>query len=329
MPSIPARRLPRISLELSVLGFGGTGIGGLYEAVGDADAAQAVAEACRLGITYFDTAPFYGHGTSERRLGVALRDADSVVSTKVGRLLVPRSSPREAGPFADGEPFESRFDYSADGVRRSVEESLQRLGRSRVDILYIHDVWTDEHFEAAMAGAYPALARMRAEGIVAAIGAGIGRWEMCLRFARAGDFNVFMLANRYSLLEQGGALQHFLPYCAERGIGVVIGGPFNSGILATGAVPGARYNYEPADPDVLARVAAMESVCAAHSVPLAAAALQFPLGHPAVVSVVAGMRSRREVEANAALMTTAIPPGLWSDLKAQGLIERPAPVPAG
>ena len=326
------RRLGTTDLSLTVLGFGGTGVGSLYENTPEDIGRRTVDAAYQAGITYFDTAPYYGHGSSERRTGAALaaypRDS-YVLSTKVGRLLRPiEHGTRTADNFSDDEPFESVFDYSYDGVMRSVEASLRRLGVGRIDILLIHDVWTHEHFTAAMAGAYPALAKLRDDGTVAAIGAGIGRWEMCRDFVLAGDFDCFLLANRYTLLEQGGALHEFLPLCLERGIGIVIGGPYNSGILATGPIAGARYNYELATADVLQRVAAIEAVCNHHGVPLASAALQFPLGHAAVASVIPGGRNPSELAQNAQLMSVDIPDGLWTDLKSQGLLDDAAPVPS-
>ncbi len=332
MDPFATRRLGRTRLALTALGFGGTAVGSLYQKTAEDAGRRTIAHAYEAGLRYFDTAPYYGHGSSERRFGAVLSGrprSSFVLSTKVGRLLRPidRAARRDQR-FADDEPFEALFDYSGDAVMRSIESSLTRLGLDRIDILFIHDVWTREHFEAAMAGAYPALDRLRREGQVAAIGAGIGRWEMCRDFALAGDFDCFLLANRYTLLEQGGALHEFLPLCADRGIGIVIGGPYNSGILASGAVPGAMYNYEPATPAVLDRVCAIERVCATHDVPLAAAALRFPLGHPNVASVIPGAKSAAEVDHNIALMQTDIPTALWRDLQNEGLVDPAAPTPA-
>jgi D-threo-aldose 1-dehydrogenase len=226
-------------------------------------------------------------------------------------------------------------DYSYDGTMRSVEQSLLRLGTDRLDLLLIHDVdiWThgvdaiEDRFREAMAGAYVALDRLRSEGVVAGIGIGVNEAEMCVRFAQAGSFDTMLLAGRYSLLEQP-ALAHFLPLAQQKGIAVMLGGVFNSGILATGAVPGAKYNYQDAPPDILARVANIERVCEAHGVALPTAALHFVLGHPAVVSVVLGAQKPEEVERNVAALSGQLPSALWSDLKAQHLLDPEAPVPS-
>jgi D-threo-aldose 1-dehydrogenase len=322
-------------LELTRLGFGGAPLGNLFTAVAEDDARRAVDAAYAAGIRYFDTAPLYGHGLSELRLGEALRGrprASFVLSTKVGRVLEPGRAERSA--YVDVPPCGPRFDYSYDGALRSVEASLRRLGLDRVDILLIHDIDAFTHgpdgrearFREAMAGAYRALAELRGAGTVRAIGVGVNEWEICQRCLEAADFDCFLLAGRYSLLEQA-PLDSFLPLCVRRGIGVVIGGPFNSGILATGAVPGARYDYKPAPPAILERARRLERVCASHDVPLAAAALQFPLFHPAVASVIPGARSAAEVEQNVALLDHPIPPALWRDLKAEGLVRPDAPTP--
>ena len=337
MTTIAKRRVGRTSLEVTEIGFGGTAIGNIYAAVSEAEAERAVRAAYEAQIRYFDTAPLYGHGLSEHRLGDALRGVARdrfVLSTKVGRLLVPARAERvEGGIFEGVLPFEGALDYSYDGAMRSVEDSLQRLGLNRVDILFIHDVdrrnQGDDYprrFREAMDGAYRALERLRSDGAVSAIGAGVNEWEPCRDFARAGDFDCFLLAGRYTLLEQD-ALESFLPLSAERGISLIIGGPFNSGILATGPVRGAMYDYAPAPPAVLERVRRIEAVCRRHDVTLAAAALRFPLGHPAVVSVIPGGRSADEVKANLALFSQSIPAELWRDLKDEGLLRQDAPTP--
>jgi D-threo-aldose 1-dehydrogenase len=236
--------------------------------------------------------------------------------------------------FVGGQPHRAVIDYSYDGTMRSVEQSLLRLGTDRIDLLLIHDVdvWThgtdaiEDRFREAMAGAYPALDRLRGEKVVAGIGIGVNEADMCVRFAEAGSFDVMLLAGRYSLLEQP-ALEHFLPLAQRQGMGVMLGGVFNSGILATGAVRGAKYNYQDAPAEILAKVARIERVCAAHGVALPTAALHFALGHPSVASVVLGAQSAQEVERNAASLASAVPSALWADLKAERLLSSDAPVP--
>lgn len=333
------RPLPRSGLAVSTLGVGTTAIGGLFEATSDAAAQATLAAGAAAGLRYFDTAPQYGHGLAERRVGQALRALDRdrfVLSTKVGKLLRPRREGGDAGGlFAGALPFDVEFDYSRAGVLRSFEESLERLGLDRVDLLLIHDVnrkyhgeRVHERYREAIAGAYPALAELRRAGTVRAIGVALNEVDICERFVRAGGFDAVMLPGRYTLLDQA-ALAGLLPLCRERGVGVLVAAPFDSGILATGAGGGGRYNYQDAPPGVLARVRAIEGVCARHGVALAAAALQFPLAHPAVVSVVAGMRSPVEVEANLELLRAPIPGAFWRDLERAGLLPEAAPVPAG
>lgn len=341
MESIATRQVGRTALEITELGFGGAAIGNLYERVSNVDAFDAVAAALSHGIRYFDTAPLYGFGLSERRMGLALGEVprDSyALSTKVGRRLRP-TDPREVDPviFENIPGAGPYFDYSYDGVMRSVEESLQRLGLHRADILLIHDVdnvnqgsaaATERRFVEVMeTGGYRALDRLRAEGTVAAIGVGVNEWQWCEKFARAADFDCFLLAGRYTLLDQE-SLDSFLPLCEAKNISVIIGGPYNSGILATGPVAGARYDYGPASPAILDRTRRIAAVCARHGVALAAAALQFPLHHPRVASVIPGARSRAEVERSVELYRARIPPRFWRDLKAEGLLRTDAPTPA-
>jgi D-threo-aldose 1-dehydrogenase len=338
------RRLGRTSLQVSVLGFGGNALGNLYAVVDEAGARDTVVAAHQTGVTYFDTAPMYGHGLSERRMGDALRALprnEVVLSTKVGRLLVPygrvpppRPSVAEGGLFTGELPFLPTFDFSYDATMRSFEDSLQRLGMNRVDVLLIHDcdAWSQgDRYPQALReverGALRALERLKAAGAIGAFGAGVNQAEACERLMELGAFDCFMLAGRYTLLEQG-ALDTFLPRCTREGVSVIVAAPYNSGILVTGAVPGARYNYVPAPPDVLARVAKIEAVARAHQVPLAAAALQFVLGHPAVASVIPGGRSRAEAEQNARWASAPIPGSFWSDLQREGLLRRDAPVPS-
>jgi D-threo-aldose 1-dehydrogenase len=314
--------------------MGTTTLGNMFATVPDAVARGTVAGAYDRGVRFYDTAPLYGMGLSEQRLGSALaqypRD-DYVLATKVGRLL-RADAPIAPDQIRDGEllfrevpPVQPVFDVSYDGAMRSVDESLSRLGLDRIDILHIHD--PDDHYEEALSGAYVALDRLRAEGVIRAVGAGMNQWQMLARFAREANFDCFLLAGRYTLLEQG-ALDEFLPLCEEKGIAVVIGGPLNSGILANPR-PGATYNYVRADDATLARAQQLKAVCDRYTVPIAAAAFQFPLAHPAVAAVIPGMRTPEEVEENVRLCRHPIPAALWEDLKAAGLLHPDAPVPAG
>ena len=324
-------------LMLSVLGFGGTGLGNLYVAMSERSVIDTLSAAYAAGIRYYDTAPLYGHGLSELRLGGGLRrfaDPGVIVSSKVGWRLRPAfGKPTGAGLFRDITAFARFNDYSYDGAMRSFEDSLQRLGTDRIDILLIHDVdrrnqgeQFDEVFRLAMAGAYKAVLSLREQGVVKAIGCGLNEWEACQAFAEAGDFDCFLLAGRYTLLEQA-SLQSFLPLCEKRGIGIIVGGPYNSGILASGAVKDAWFNYAPAPADVLAKVAAIETICSSHGVPLKAAALQFPLHHPCVASVIPGTSSAAELNENLRMLNTPIAKVFWRDLKSAGLIDARAPTP--
>jgi D-threo-aldose 1-dehydrogenase len=335
--AVPRRPLGRTALQVSALGFGTAPLGDLYLHLDDSAAIAAVERALALGINLIDTSPLYGHGLSEHRCGTAIRrlPRDQIIlCTKVGRWMDPFHERGSGSGFFGGQPHRAVVDYSYDGTMRSVEQSLLRLGTDRLDLLLIHDVdvWThgadaiEERFAEAMAGAYVALDRLRSEGVVAGIGIGVNEAEMCVRFALAGSFDTMLLAGRYSLLEQP-ALEHFLPLAQQRGIGVMLGGVFNSGILATGAVNGAKYNYQDAPPDILAKVAGIERICAAHGVALPTAALHFALGHPAVASVVLGAETPQEVERNVAGLSAAVPAALWSDLKAERLLDANAPVP--
>lgn len=326
-------RIGRSGCEVTELGFGGAGV---FCRQPREIAEGAFAAAWDAGIRYFDTAPFYGHGLSERRMGDCLRPLPResyVLSTKVGRLLRPGPSEQTPPNRAPAQlPFGIRLDYSRDGVLRSVEDSLQRLGLDRIDIVYIHDVsprWLGERYERVFAetmeGGYRALERLRAEGTIRAFGVGVKDAEVCVRFARAGDFDAFMLAGAYSLLNHTG-LDELLPHCAQHGISVVLAAPFNSGILATGAVAGATYYYEPAAPEIMARTARIEEICRRHGVALAGAALNFPLTHPAVASVVSGYASAAEVEANVGSYAQAPPDAFWDDLKREGLVPQGAPI---
>jgi len=335
---IAKRRLGASGPDVTVLGFGGAPLGDLYAPLDDAVAIATVEAALDAGIALVDTSPLYGRGLSEHRIGTALRRrprSSLVLSTKVGRVFSPApAGVRRAEGYAGGLPHEGRFDYSYDGAMRSLEQSMLRLGVASVDVALIHDVdpWTHGesaagHQREALAGAYRALADLRAQRVVRAIGIGVNDADVCERFVREADLDCVLLAGRYSLLEQP-ALDRFLPLAAERRIGVMLGGVFNSGILATGAIAGARYNYLPASPEVAQRVSAIERVCAAHGVALAHAALSFVLAHPAVSSVVLGAASPDEVRRNVAAFVRPVPAALWRDLKAERLLRGDAPVPA-
>ncbi|MDE2792460.1 MAG: aldo/keto reductase [Paracoccaceae bacterium] len=334
------RRLGRTKVELTELGLGTAPFGEPFVRLEDDGVAAAIERAWTSGIRYFDTSPFYGHGKSELRVGRGLggRDRDAfVLSTKVGRLLRRPADPTmlEPGFFLGGLPFEVRFDYSYDGIMRSVEDSYQRLGMNRIDLLLIHDLdtWfhpTNGRLEAYRAqlltsGAH-ALNELRSSGVISAVGAGINECGMIPWFVENMDLDFFLVALRYSLLEQE-TLDVELPLCAERGIGIVIGGVFNSGILATGAREGAMYNYEPAGREILEHVSKLEAVCRSHGVNLHAAALQFPLAHPLVASVIPGAHSAAHIEQIVAGIDQPIPETFWLELKERGLIRPDAPVP--
>lgn len=330
------------SLQLTQFGVGGTAFGNIYSAIEDAQANATVDAALAAGLNYFDTAPLYGFGLSESRLGQALTRHDRnavVISTKVGWRLEPLA-PGETHEslFADSPRFRQVMDYSRDATLRSIEASLKRLQTDRIDILLMHDpdegstndgkpFYAVSHFVQAMKETYPVLDDLRRQGVVKAIGLGMNQWQMLYDFAHAGDFDCFLLAGRYTLLEQL-PLERFLPLCQKKQISIIIGGPYNSGILATGAKPGAYYNYEPAPPAILDRVSRIEAVCARHHVPLPAAALQFPLGHPAVAAIIPGARSADELQANLAHFRHAIPADFWAELKQLKLIHADAPVPS-
>ncbi|HUQ57092.1 aldo/keto reductase [Lentzea sp.] len=318
-----------MKVPVSRLGFGGAPIGNLYREISDAEAFGAVEAAWQTGVRYFDTAPHYGLGLSERRLGVALAGRprnEYVLSTKVGRLLEPFDGvgPDDEG-FAVPRQFRRVRDYSADGVKRSLESSLERLGTDRVEIVYIHD--PDEYWNSAFAEAYPALEELRSQGVVGAIGVGMNQWEMPERFVRETDIDVVMLAGRYTLLEQP-ALPSFLPACVERGVSVVACGVFNSGLLSKPVVPSdAKYDYSDAPPELVERARAIASACERHGVTLPEVAIQFALGHPAVVSVVIGSRTAEQMTSNAACFSASIPAGLWEELKSSGLLGSEVPTP--
>jgi D-threo-aldose 1-dehydrogenase len=330
------RRLGRTRLELTVLGIGGAPLGDFYEQIPEARAEATLTAAWQAGLRYFDTSPAYGLGLSEHRFGHVLRRLphDFVLSTKVGRYLLPEAPERvQRYGFKGGLNMRIVADYGYDATLRALDQSFQRLGIERIDLVLIHDLdvrsqGSREAFEnayrTAVSGAYRALHELREQGVIGAVGLGVHEVEPCLRLAADGEPDAFMLAGPYNLLDQEAAAQ-LLPLCAARDMSVIVGGAFASGILATGAVPGARYMYGPAHNDVLERVRRIEAVCATHGVPLPAAALQYPLRHPQVASVVAGAVSSAEVQRNVGLMSLAIPEPLWADLRAEGLIEGAAP----
>jgi D-threo-aldose 1-dehydrogenase len=333
------RVLGKSGVEVTIMGFGGAPLGNMYQAFSDQQARATVVACYDAGIRYFDTAPFYGFGLSEHRLGEALRDkqrAELVLSTKVGRLLKAGDpAALDHGQFKNSLPFAPVYDYSYDGVMRSVEDSLQRLGTWRIDVLLVHDldVWTHRSEEARrarveefMAGGYRAMVKLREQGAVRAIGGGINETAACQDLAERGDFDCFLLAGRYTLLEQA-PLDELLPLCEQRNIALIIGGAYNTGILATGAVEGAYFQYAPAPPEIMERVRRIEAVCARHGLRLPTAALQFPLGHPAVATVIPGTRSPAEVAQNVEIFAPEVSADFWAELKHEGLLRPDAPTP--
>ena len=330
--------LGRTGLSCTIAGFGTSPIGNLFHAVSDEAAFGMIGCAWEAGIRVFDTSPAYGNGLSELRCGHALRKRprdEYLLCTKVGRLLKPTRRPFDSGRCVDVPPLELVLDYGYDAAIRSIEDSLQRMGTSHVDIALIHDVDTPNfgpemqkvHFRTAMEGAYRALMDLKSEGVIAAVGLGVNEWQVCCDALSVADLDCFLLAGRYTLLEQE-PLDRLLPLCAERGVSLLIGGVFNGGILATGPGPGAKYNYKPAPSEIQHRTARLGEVCARHGVPLPAAALQFPLGHSAVASVLLGTRTVAQLRENLRFMETGIPAALWQELKHEGLLRPDAPVPS-
>lgn len=342
MQPIPTRQLGRSSVHVTEIGFGGAPIGGFRAEVPEAEVQALLDTAWQGGMRYFDTSPYYGYGRSELRMGQYLRGqmrGDYVISSKIGRVMRPLR-PGEAPPadFREhGLPgFMASYDYSYDGVMRSLEQSWMRTGLSRIDVVFIHDIdfWSirdravlEERFRTVMEGGYRALDELRRAGVIGAIGAGLNEADMCLRFAQAGDFDCMLLAGRYTLLEQE-ALNDFMPYAEKHDIGVIIGGPYNSGILTGAAGNRPTYDYAAAPPELLERARRLEAVCARHGIPLPAAALQFVLHHPAVAAVIPGALSAAEVRQNLAHLRHPIPAALWQELKREGLLRQDAPVPA-
>ncbi len=335
MPEWEKRRVGRTSLSVTSLGLGTATMGGSRIPVTREDSEQMVRAAWNAGVRYVDTAPFYGVGAAERRVGDALRDhprSDWVLSTKVGRLLRPR---RQPGGATDGRlapmPFEVTYDYSYDGIMRSVEDSYQRLGLAKLDILFVHDIGVYQHgaegnaphMRALRDSGYRALQALKSDGTASAIGIGVNEKAVLIEALGFADWDVFLLAGRYTLLEQD-PMDDLLPLCITRGTSIVVGGPLNSGILAGRDT----WNYAAAPPQVVERVKRIEAVCDAHKVPLAAAALQFPLAHPAVCAIIPGPRNAAEFEANVRLLGMQIPVGLWGDLRTAGLLHPQAPTPS-
>jgi D-threo-aldose 1-dehydrogenase len=331
------KKFGRVDLEVTAFAFGTAPIGNFLKPISETETQGMIEAAWDAGIRFYDTAPMYGHGLAELRTGHYLRwkpRDEYVVASKVGRLLKPaKRATIDFSPWADAAPFSMHFDYSYDGTMRSFEDSLQRLGVERIDVCFIHDIdrftrgeAQPEVFEAAMDGCWKALERLRGGGVIKAIGVGVNEWEVCFEALKRKDFDCFLLAGRYTLLEQE-ALNSFLPLCEARGAAVIVGGGFNSGILATGAKPGAKYNYSPAPEAVMTKVAKIERVCADYSVPLPAAALQFVVAHPAVSTFIAGTRTVAQLEQNLAWFSHPIPKEFWFDLKKKGLLREHAPTP--
>lgn len=343
MDPLELRTLGRRGPAVTRLGLGGVPLGDPHGPIDEARAALTLETAYANGVNYFDTAPWYGIGKSEHRMGHVLRGKPRervVVSTKVGRVLVRPRDVSGPGPYsqrwAGGLPFDLRFDYTRAGVLRSYEDSLQRLGMPRVDALVVHDLDLKfHHDEAGLAarldeldrgGGFAALVELRSRGEIGAIGAGINHVGMIPRFLERFEVDFFLVAMPYTLLDQI-ALDHELPLCLERNVAVVIGAVFSSGILARPAEPRAQYGYKPVEADVRERVARIEAVCRRHGVPIGAAALQFPLAHPAVSSVIPGADSAEQIRTNLQWMRIAIPPAFWDALKAEKLVRHDAPTP--
>jgi D-threo-aldose 1-dehydrogenase len=328
----------RSKLTFTAIGYGGAPIGNFNGTFTESAAADMVAQSWDQGVRYFDTAPGYGNGLSEYRLGHALRNYDRselVLSTKVGRVLTPSlNAPNQDGQYRDIPPLVASYDYSYDGVMRAVEQSMQRMLTDRFDALFIHDCdrfthgsGQPEYFRQAIVSAFPALEALREQGVVKAIGFGVNETDVMTEAVKTTDSDLCLLAGRYTLLEQE-PLDELLPICTERGIGIVLGGVYNSGVLATGPVEGARFNYGPAPKEVLVKAGRIQEVCRRHGVALPAVALQFAYAHPAVVSVCIGARNADQQQRNAQLFETTVPQGVWADLRAAGLIREDAPTPA-
>ncbi|MBN3858064.1 aldo/keto reductase [Paraburkholderia sp. Ac-20340] len=332
------RRIGRTALEVSALSLGTAPLGGLYRDLGDAEAQATVDAAWNAGVRFFDTAPHYGHTKAEHRLGAALRRYprdEYVLSTKVGRRFVPRTHAYDGSEgWQNPLPFEAIYDYTRDGILRAYEDSQQRMGLVDIDILLVHDIGRLTHGERnahywrqlSEGGGFRALDELRAAGAIKAIGFGVNEREVILEAMREFDIDCALLAGRYTLLEQA-PLDDLLPACTERGVSILLGGAFNSGILARGLAGDRKFNYGDAPPDVVARVAQLDAICRRFNVPLAAAALQFPYAHAAVATVLTGARSATEMRENAASFETALPREFWLAVRDEGLIDARAPLP--
>jgi D-threo-aldose 1-dehydrogenase len=339
--ALPRRRVGKTRLEVTTLGLGGAPMGGFRAAISDAEAVGLTDLAYELGVRYFDTSPFYGYGRSELRMGAGLREKprdDYILSTKIGRIM-HAMKPGEKPPAdfrENGLPgFAPVFDYTYDGVMRSLEHSYFRLGISRIDIALVHDVdfWTikdrailDQRFKTVMDSGFKALDELRKAGVIGAIGVGINESDTSLRFIQAGDFDCMLLAGRYTLLEQGG-LEAFLPECVKRGVSVILGGPYNSGILTGGVTDNTTHDYVQAPAHLIEKARKIEAICKRHGVELGAAAMQFPLFHPALCAVIPGALAAREVRQNVERLSVKIPTELWSELKREKLLDPAAPTP--
>ncbi len=331
MKQVETKILGKSGLKVTCVGLGCASIGGLYGDIPDEQAYEVVRRALALGLNLFDTAPLYGYGKSEIRLGKVLSGIPRnqfVLATKVGRLLVPlgEGDTNQDAHWGNPPPVRPKFDFSYDATMRSLEQSLKRLNLDRIDILHIHD--PDNHYDNAIKGAYPALDKLRSQGIIRAVSAGMNQSEMLARFAREGDFDCFLLAGRYSLLEQG-ALDELFPLCEKKNIGIVLGGTYNSGILAKKLEPAAKYNYDAATPEILERARGLQAVATRHGVSLKAAAAQFVLAHPVVTTIIPGTRDPDRVVENLNVLEEKIPADFWSELKREKLIREDAPVPKG
>ena len=327
MDTLKTAQIGTTGVNVTRLGLGGAPLGGLFEDVTQEAGVATIQHAYELGVRYFDTAPWYGLGKSETYYGRGLeglpRDAFAI-STKVGYVLDPGGPDRDPHHWVNPFHFEARFDFSREGVLRSLEGSLERLKLDHVDMALIHD--PDDHYGPAIEQAYPTLVDLRSQGVVRAIGVGSSPWEPLMRFAEDGDFDCFLVPGRYTLLNQS-ALAELLPLCVKRGISVILGGPYNTGILASGPIPGATYFNSEAPPEVMERARKVKAVCDRHGVPLKAAALQFGLSHPAIVTTIPGARSASEVEETVRMAGFPIPADLWADLRSEGLIPADAPMP--